>query len=90
MARTTTLVDSVTNAAWETLIGNDPEAPLPASLRKILAKEGEDFDLWRTQWEPLREHLRGVIHSAIVEAFGRAANTPYEAAPFVAPKGRGE
>jgi hypothetical protein len=68
-------------AAWEALIGNDPEAPLPKSLRKILEKEGEDFDLWRTQWEPLREHLRGVIHSAEAEAMMRAINAPYEASP---------
>lgn len=88
MARTTTLVDSVANAAWEALIGNDPEAPLPKSLQRILATEGENFDVWRTQWEPLREHLRGVIHSALVESMGRAINTPYEASPPQAPPSR--
>lgn len=81
MSRQTTLVDAVTNAAWESLIGNDPEAPLPKSLKRILDAEGENFDVWRTQWEPLREHIRGVIHSALVEHLGRAINTPYEASP---------
>lgn len=88
MARTTTLVDAVTDAAWEVLVGNDPEAPLPKSLRKILAKEGDEFDLWRTQWEPLREHLRGVIHSAMAEGLLRAATTPYESTPPSPPPSR--
>lgn len=86
--RKTTLAEFVADRAWDAFVGNDPEAPLPPSLAKILESEGEDFAAWKRHWQPLREHLQGAIHSALAEGLLRAASTPFEPAPPSAPPDR--